>query len=68
MMRRQVDNYLFLNKNLAKKLKELKIIQMNNNNQQKNFKKISEAKARINQLEQKIEKVKGMYAYSLLQH
>jgi len=41
LMRREVDNYLFMNKNLAKKLKELKIIQQNNNNTQKNQKKIS---------------------------
>ncbi len=40
-MRKEVDNYLFKNKILAKKLKELKIIQQNSNNHQKNHKKIA---------------------------
>ena len=42
-----MDNYLYKNKVLAKKLKELKIIQQNNNNQAKNEKKISETKKKI---------------------
>lgn len=40
MMRREVDNYLYKNKALAKKVKELKIIQENRNNEAKNEKKI----------------------------
>ena len=63
-----MDNYLYKNKVLAKKLKELKIIQQNNNNEVKNEKKITETKKRISELEGKIEKVKYQYAYSLLEH
>lgn len=40
-MRKEVDGYLYKNKALAKKLKELKIIQQNSNNQAKNEKKIA---------------------------
>ena len=47
VMRREVDNYLYKNKVLAKRLKELKIIQQNNNNQAKNEKKIVETKKKI---------------------
>ena len=51
LMRKQVDNYLYKNKALAKKLKQLKIIQQNSNNQAKNQKKISETKKKISELE-----------------
>lgn len=67
-MRKEVDNYLYRNKVLAKRLKELKIIQQNNTNQVKNEKKINETKTKIEQIEGKIDKVKYQYAYSLLEH
>lgn len=47
LMRKEVDGYLYKNKALAKKLKELKIIQQNSNNQAKNEKKIGETKKKI---------------------
>jgi hypothetical protein len=40
MIRRELDSYLYKNKILAKRLKELKIIQYNNQSQLKNEKKI----------------------------
>ena len=39
-IRKEVDSYLYKNKVLAKKLKELKIIQHNNASQMKTAKKI----------------------------
>ena len=63
-----MDSYLYKNKILAKRLKELKIIQYNNQSQLKNEKKIDDKKKKINEIEDKIEKVKFQYAYSLLEH
>ena len=65
-IRRDLDSYLYKNKILAKRLKELKIIQYNNQSQLKNEKKIEEKKRKITEIEEKIEKVKYQYAYSLL--
>lgn len=42
-----MDSYLYKNKILAKRLKELKIIQYNNQSQLKNEKKIEEKKQKI---------------------
>ncbi len=42
-----MDTYIYKNKILAKRLKELKIIQFNNKSQLKNEKKIQEKKERI---------------------
>lgn len=39
-IRKEMDSYLYKNKILAKRLKELKIIQYNNQSQLKNEKKI----------------------------
>ena len=50
-IRRQLDSYLYKNKILAKRLKELKIIQYNNQSQLKNEKKIEEKKKKIAQIE-----------------
>ena len=63
-----MDSYLYKNKILAKRLKELKIIEYNNQSQLKNERKIEEKKGRIAEIEEKIEKVKYQYAYSLLEH
>ncbi|MCB0369754.1 MAG: hypothetical protein KDD45_10025 [Bdellovibrionales bacterium] len=46
-IRRDLDAYLYKNKILAKRLKELKIIQYNNQSQLKNEKKIEEKKKKI---------------------
>ena len=46
-IRREMDSYLYKNKILAKRLKELKIIQYNNQSQLKNEKKIEEKKQKI---------------------
>ena len=46
-IRRDLDAYLYKNKVLAKRLKELKIIQYNNQSQLKNEKKIEEKKKKI---------------------
>ena len=61
-----MDSYLYKNKILAKRLKELKIIEYNNQSQLKNERKIEEKKNKISEIEEKIEKVKYQYAYSLL--
>jgi hypothetical protein len=45
-----MDSYLYMNKVLAKKLKELKIIEFNNMNQVKNVKRIDETKKKIETL------------------
>ena len=63
-----MDSYLYKNKILAKRLKELKIIEYNNHSQLKNERKIEEKKNKISEIEDKIEKVKYQYAYSLLEH
>ena len=63
-----MDSYLYKNKILAKRLKELKIIEYNNQSQLKNERKIEEKKNKIFEIEEKIEKVKYQYAYSLLEH
>lgn len=63
-----MDAYLYKNKILAKRLKELKIIQYNNQSQLKNEKKIEEKRAKIAEIEEKIERVKYQYAFSLLEH
>ena len=63
-----MDSYLYKNKILAKRLKELKIIEYNNQSQLKNERKIEEKKNKISEIEEKIEKVKYQYAYSLLEH
>lgn len=39
-MRREMDAYLYANRVLAKKLKELKVIELNNMSQVKNVRKI----------------------------
>jgi hypothetical protein len=67
-LRKNMDTYIYKNKILAKRLKELKIIQYNNKSQLKNEKKIQEKKEKIKEIEAKIEKVKYMYANSLLEH
>jgi hypothetical protein len=56
-----------MNRTLAKRLKELKIIEFNNMNQVKNVKRIDETKRKIETLEEKLKKIKNQYAYSLLQ-
>ena len=50
-IRRELDAYLYKNKILAKRLKELKIIQYNNQSQLKNEKKIEEKKKKITEIE-----------------
>jgi hypothetical protein len=50
-IRRDLDSYLYKNKILAKRLKELKIIQYNNQSQLKNEKKIEEKKQKIAEIE-----------------
>jgi predicted nucleic acid-binding Zn-ribbon protein len=62
-----MDSYLYMNRTLAKRLKELKIIEFNNMNQVKNVKRIDETKRKIETLEEKLKKIKNQYAYSLLQ-
>ena len=47
IIRKNVDTYIYKNKILAKRLKELKIIQYNNKSQLKNEKKIQEKKEKI---------------------
>lgn len=66
-MRKEMDSYLYQNKVLAKKLKELKIIEFNNQNQLKNVKRIDETKRKVEVLEEKLRRIKNQYAYSLLQ-
>lgn len=46
-IRKELDAYLYKNKILAKRLKELKIIQYNNQSQLKNEKKTEERKQKI---------------------
>lgn len=46
-LRKNMDTYIYKNKILAKRLKELKIIQFNNKSQLKNEKKIQEKKEKI---------------------
>lgn len=46
-MRKEVDSYQYKNKVLAKRLKELKIIQFNNTNKMNNEKKLHELKEKI---------------------
>ncbi len=46
-----MDAYLYKNKILAKRLKELKIIQYNNQSQLKNEKKIEEKRGKIAEIE-----------------
>lgn len=62
-----MDSYLYQNKVLAKKLKELKIIEFNNQNQLKNVKRIDETKRKIEIMDDKLRRIKNQYAYSLLQ-
>ena len=50
-IRKEMDSYLYKNKILAKRLKELKIIQYNNQSQLKNEKKIEEKKQKISEIE-----------------
>lgn len=66
-MRKEMDSYLYMNKVLAKKLKELKIIELNSLGQARNVRKAEETKKKIDSLEEKLSKVKHQYAYSLLQ-
>ena len=49
-IRKEMDSYLYKNKILAKRLKELKTIQYNNQSQLKNQKKIEEKKQKISQI------------------
>jgi hypothetical protein len=49
-IRKNMDTYLYKNKILAKRLKELKIIQYNNKSQLKNEKKIQEKKVKIQEI------------------
>ncbi len=50
-IRKQMDSYLYKNQILAKRLKELKIIQYNNHSQLKNEKKIQDKKHKISEIE-----------------
>lgn len=53
-MRKEVDAFQYKNRVLAKRLKELKIIQFNNTNKLNNEKKMQEFKDKIREYENKI--------------